>query len=349
MKTNTSFFLFILIFMISSCGHDDKEAKLNDETERIAVKTYRLDQRNRSTTVSATGLLSTDGEVKYSFKIGGVIEKILVDEGDPVRKGQLLATINTSEIDAGYQQAKLGLEKAQRDLERVTNLHKEKVATLEQLQNTRTAYDIAKEQLEAVKFNRKYTSIYALNDGFVTRKLGSVGEIIGGGMPVLAVNEPTNNEWVLKIGISDKEWALIENGNKADVTLDAFPGKVLSGTVLRKSLAADLQSGSFQIEIAVNCKDIEPALGMFGKAKIRTNSSRNTIAIPYDALIEADGSNAFVFVPVSNGKVRKQPIEIESFDNDFVHVKNGLQNIKEVVLSNSAFLNENSIIQVTNQ
>jgi RND family efflux transporter MFP subunit len=349
MKKYTFFNLFILIFIITSCVENASETEQSIDTERISVKTYQLDQHNRVTSVIGTGILSTNSEVQYSFKIGGVIEKILVEEGDQIRKGQLLAAINTTEINAAYQQANLGFEKAERDFNRVSNLYKEKVATLEQLQNAKTAIDIAKEQLETVRFNKKYTSIYATSNGFVTRKLGNVGEIIGGGMPVLVVNEPTNNEWVLKMGISDKEWALIETGNSADVILDAYSERVLKGTVLRKSLAADLQSGSFQIEISVNCKDLEPALGMFGKAKISTNKTKSTTKLPYDALIEADGNSAFVFVPLPKGKVRKQAIEIESFDNDFVHVKNGLQNIKEVVLTNSAFLNENSIIQVINQ
>jgi hypothetical protein len=96
----------------------------------------------------------------------------------------------------------------------------------------------------------------------------------------------------------------------------------------------------------VKCEGISPALGMFGIAKIKTNKTQKYQSIPYDALIEADGKIAYVFVPLPNGKVKKQAIEIADFDNDKVNVKSGLENVTEVVLTNSAFLNSNSIITI---
>jgi hypothetical protein len=165
-------------------------------------------------------------------------------------------------------------------------------------------------------------------------------------MPVFAINENIKDSWVLKVGLSDKDWASVEIGNKASIILDAYPDKILTGTIFRKSLAADIGSGSFQVEIKVNCEGISPALGMFGKAQIETNKSQKYQSIPYDALIEADGNKAFVFVPMPNGKVKKQAIVIADFDNDKVNVKSGLEGINEIVLSNSAFLNSNSIITI---
>lgn len=102
------------------------------------------------------------------------------------------------------------MEKAKRDLKRVSNLYNDKVVTLEQLQNTKTAFDIAQKQLEVVAFNKQYAYIYALNSGFVTKKIANEGEIIGNGLPVLAINENTNGAWLLKVGMSDKDWAMIE-------------------------------------------------------------------------------------------------------------------------------------------
>jgi RND family efflux transporter MFP subunit len=240
----------------------------------------------------------------------------------------------------------LGLEKAERDLQRVTNLHKDKVATLEQMQNTRTAYEIAQKQLEVVAFNKQYAYIYASNKGFVTKKIANEGEVIGSGMPVLAINENTNGAWLLKVGLSDKDWAMVSVGNTAQIVFDAFPNKVFAATVFRKSLAADMGTGSFQVELKVNFQGVNPAIGMFGKTTISTNAKQKYQSIPYDALIEADGKRAFVFVPLPSGKVRRQAIEIESFDNKEVRVKSGLENIDEIVLTNSAFLNENSIITI---
>ena len=75
--------------------------------------------------------------------------------------------------------------------------------------------------------------------------------------------------------------------------------------------------------------------------------NKNLLAtIPYDALLEADGNNAFVFVPTKNNHVKKEAVVIESFNNDNVVIKSGLENITTIVVSNSAFLNEKSIITI---
>jgi hypothetical protein len=122
-------------------------------------------------------------------------------------------------------------------------------------------------------------------------------------MPILAINEKSYYNWLLKVGLSDKDWAMVEKGNSAKVLIDAFPEKIFNGKVLRKSLAADMGTGSFEVEINVNCEGINPAVGMFGSTSIVTNSKYKYISIPYEALIEADGKNAFVFIPGSEGKV----------------------------------------------
>jgi RND family efflux transporter MFP subunit len=337
--------LFLAISLMACKKNKNAETKL-PASKTISVKTFQLQQSQGVVKINSTGMLTTENEAKYAFKIGGVIDRIFVNEGQFFKKGSLLAKLKIDEIDAGFTQAKLGLEKAERDLQRVTNLHNDRVATLEQLQNTKTAYEIAQKQLDVVAFNKQYAYIYASNSGFVTKKIANEGEIIGSGMPVLAINENTNGAWLLKVGLSDKDWAMVAIGNTAQIVFDAFPNKIFEATVFRKLLAADMGTGSFQVELKINFQGLNPAIGMFGKATINTNNTQKYQSIPYDALIEADGKSAFVFVPLPDGKVKRQAIEIESFDNTEVRVKSGLENIGEVIFTNSAFLNENSIITI---
>jgi multidrug efflux pump subunit AcrA (membrane-fusion protein) len=164
--------LIVLFFAIAliSCKQEKTEESTIKNSEIIAVKTYELKPAEKNIIVKSTGLLTTENEAKYSFKIGGVIDHIYVSDGESFRKGKLLAKLKTEEIDAGFEQAKLSFEKAERDLIRLTNLYKDSVVTLEQLQNTQTAYEISKKQLQSVAFNKEYAFIYAINDGFVTKK-----------------------------------------------------------------------------------------------------------------------------------------------------------------------------------
>ncbi len=343
--------LFLVIpFLFSSCNSEAKEEDKEEEklfaAEVISVKTLKIKNTENNSSITATGLITTENEARYAFKIGGIIDKIYIKEGESFQKGKLLATLKLTEISAGVTQAKLGLEKAERDYQRVQNLYKDSVATLEQLQNTKTALEIAQKQLTALNFNEQNAFIYANNNGFVTKKLANEGEIIAGGMPVLAINENTGSAWVLRVGLSDKEWADIEIGNKAKVEIDAFPDKSFEATVSRKSQAADQSSGSFQVELNLDTKQNKLAVGMYGKATISLNQKYNSTTIPYDALVEADGKNAFVFVPDGVNKVKKIPILLQNFDNENVKVASGLENIEEIIISNSAFLNEKSTISI---
>lgn len=347
MKKIQLFSVIAVASVLYSCKGEDKVKNSLGEADVIPVKTSAVSALGLPKKINATGLVSTESEAKYSFKIGGVINRVFVEEGQFFRKGQLLATLNSTEISAGLSQSSLNVDKAQRDYERAANLYKDSVYTLEQLQNTKTALDIAHKAKEAVAFNAHYSKIYAASDGFVAKKIASEGEVVGPSTPVLLINETKqNNTYLLKVGVTDREWAMINPGQTATVTLDGYADKKFDAFVFRKSQAADPTLGSFQVELKLKLKDIKPAVGMFGKAEISTNQDENVKVIPYDALVEADGIKAFVFTLDGANKVKKVPVTISRFDNQQVYLKEGLDGVKEIVISNSAYLNEKSTIKI---
>ncbi len=346
-KKSMLVFLFMLP-LFYACNEEKKEDKTVETSDVIPIKTATVESLALTSDINASGLVTTENEAKYAFKIGGVVSHIFVEEGQFFKKGQLLATLDETEIASGLNQTDLNVKKYERDYTRALNLYKDSVYTLEQLQNTKTGLDIARKQKEAVAFNARYAKIVATADGFVSRKIANVGEVVGAGSPVLAINETTqNNSYLLKIGVTDQEWASVTIGQKASVQLDGYPEKSFEATVFRKSQSADAALGSFQIELKLKMGNIKPAVGMFGKATIRTEKAQDFIVIPYNSLIEADGNKAFVFI-VANNKVKRQPVTIHKFENNSVFIKDGLQKTDQIVVSNSAYLNEQSTIKVIN-
>ena len=151
-----------------------------------------------------SGQFTTDDEVMMSFKTTGIISKIFVKEGDAIKKGQLLATLNLTEIDASLQQAQLAYEKASRDLQRLNNLYNDSVATLEQVQNAKTTRDLAAQQLNTARFNSQYSEIRAEANGFVLRKLANEGQLVSSGNAVFQTNGAGSGKWILRSGITDQ-------------------------------------------------------------------------------------------------------------------------------------------------
>lgn len=347
MKIKKNSWVWMLLAVILGCTEAPKQQTINEmQTEVIPVKVEAIKTSNASQIMEATGLLTTENEARYAFLIGGIIQKIYVKEGDSFTKGQLLASLNTTEIEAQYQQVLLNLEKAKRDYTRTQNMFRDSVATLEQFQNARTGVEIAQKTVDAVLFNKKNAQIYAQNDGFVTLKLSNPGEVVAAGAPVLAIHEKnTNQSWVLKLGVTDKFWKHITLHQNAVVEIDAFEHKKFEGKVSKKAMSADPTNGTYTIEIKLLNPTEKLAVGMFAKAVFTTENTSNYSIVPYDALLEAEGKRAFVFVP-NNNKVKRVPITIESFNNEYVVVKEGLEDYTSVITSNSAFLNENSTVKI---
>jgi len=339
--------------LVISCGAPSAAENNNSQSAEIPVKLLPLNgQMNANPAIAVSGQFTTDDEVLLSFKTGGIIQRILVKEGDAVKKGQLLAVLNPTEINAQVQQAQLGFEKAQRDHRRVENLYKDSVATLEQLQNAKTALDMAGEQLKTAQFNRSHSQIQATESGYILRKLASEGQLVQPGTPVLETNGAQSGNWMLRVNVSNKEWAAINLQDKATVEVEAVPGKVFQGVVSRKSEGVQPQSGSFTADIKLTGeKPSAIAFGMFGKAVIKpvivaSANGQGPWAIPYDALLEGDGSTGYVYVTNDNKTAHKVAVTIAGMEADKVIISKGLQEAASLIISGSAYLTEGSIITV---
>jgi RND family efflux transporter MFP subunit len=338
-------FLLLLIIVASYACNRRAEDKMIAAKDTIPVKLISVKEEAADNLIHVTGYLSTQDEMRLSFKTGGVIDRILVSEGDKVKRGQLLATTKSTEISAQVQQVQLGLQKAERDYQRVLNLYNDSVATLEQLQNAKTGLEIARQNLSQASFNQQYSKIYATQDGFVIRKLKNEGELSDPGAPVLVLGGVSKSSaWILSTGVADKEWALIDKGNNATIAFEAFPGKSFPAVVSRKGLAADPADGTFPIELQVSFGKEQPATGMFGKASIKSMIKQNGYTIPYESLLEANGKKGFVFASNDGKSVRKVEVLIGQINNNTVQVLSGLEGYAYIVSSGSPYLNDQSII-----
>lgn len=334
------------VFALQACNSKAEEKKINGN-DAIPVKLISIREEAANNLIHVTGYLSTQDETKLSFKTGGVIDHIYVKEGDRVRSGQLLASTKSTEISAQVQQVQLALQKAERDYQRVLNLYTDSVATLEQLQNAKTGLEIAKQNLSQASFNQQYSKIYATQDGFVIRKLKADGELSEPGAPVLIIGGVSHaSAWVLATGVSDREWAMIEKGNSAQVSFEAFPGKNFPATVTKKALASDPADGSFPIELQVNFGKEQPATGMFGKASITSSMKQTGYTIPYESLLEANGKKGFVFASNDGRSVKRVEVVIGQINNNNVQIVAGLEGYTYVVSSGSPYLADGSSITV---
>ncbi len=337
------------MLLLSGCGNEPENPTLPKSFEAIPVEVISLTRTEVTGSVHSSGQFTTDDETMLSFKTGGIVDRIYVKEGDRIRKGQLLATLDLTEISSLVNQTRIAFEKASRDYERVENLQKDSVATLEQLQNSKTGLELARQQLAAAKFNLQYSEIRATHDGVILKKLANEGQITGPGTPVLQTSSKGRTDWILRVAVSDKEWADIKLNDKASVQIESLNISDMQAYVSSKAEDADQMTGSFSIDLKLNnARDLNIASGMFGKAEIMLSQKNLVWQIPYDALLDGNAGQGFVFVTNDNINAIKVPVTIDAIDGKNILVSKGLDEYKSLIVSGSAYLTDKSDIKVIN-
>lgn len=336
-----------MVLCLSACGPGEQRTDGLADNDVIPVRVLPLATRDTAQAISATGTFTTDDETALSFKNGGVIQQIHVKEGDAFRKGQLLASLEPTEINTSVRQAQLGLEKAERDYHRARQLFLDSVATQEQMENAQTAFEAAKQDAERAAYNQGHARIYAAFDGYVLQRPASTGQVVGPGTPVLVVSSRGRSGWLLKVGVSDRQWSAIQLGDPAEITTDAAPGKGFQATVSRKSEGIDPQSGTFTVYLKLEGRERPPvASGMFGKAEIRLSAKKGAWFIPYEALLDGDAGTGYVFVTDDGRTARRVQVQVGEIQKDHILVTAGLENASSLIVSGSPYLRDGSKITV---
>lgn len=347
-KIYLAILIFTTLLVLGACGSKQESEHVADKKQdSISVEVMELKQSSYISEFESTGTFTTDDEVYLSFQTGGIIESILVKESDYVKKGQLLAQLNLTHIKAQHEQALIAYEKSQRDYQRVKNLYSDSVATLEQMQNTASLMDLAKQQLISAEYALKNSSIYATESGFVLRKMANPGQVVGAGNPVLMVNGAGKNNWMLRVPVSDKHWSRIQIGDEAKVEIEALNLYSLSAKVKRKSEMADPYTGTFLIDVELLEENKQLAAGMIGKVVIESNKQQKVWSLPYESLLDADGKRADLFVLVNGNQAKRVSVEISNIDKNTVQISKGLDAFEYLISKGNAYLKDGSLVTIS--
>jgi RND family efflux transporter MFP subunit len=269
-----------------------------------------------------------------------------VDEGEAVTKGQLLARLDLSEIESQVEQARSALEKAQRDLKRAEDLHKDKAVTLEQLQNIRTAHQVAESQLKVAEFNLRYAEIHAPAKGRILRRLMEENEMVAAGTPIFFFAS-TERDWIVRAGVSDRDLVRLRLNDPAVLRFDAYPGETFQAHVSEIAESSDPMTGTYEVELKVDAMDKKLVSGFVAQLDISPSSKEMYTIIPIEAMVEADGRQGFVFtVDESTNRARRIPMTIGFLFEDKVAVASGLEDITFVVTEGAPYLIEGTQVEI---
>ena len=337
--------LLLMATLFSGCSRE-VEADANNTAALTTVYVAPIEKMSRPLPLRASGRLAAKAEIKMSFKIGGIIDRIYVDEGQYVRAGTRLARLNMAEIDAQVLQATSALEKAQRDLARVEGLYQDSVATLEQFQDAKTGVEIAEANVNIATFNREYAEIVAPSNGRVLRRMAEVNELTGAGQPIFVFGAEQSG-WIVRVGLADRDIIHTAVGDSAHLWFDAYPDEPFAGRVTEVADAADAMSSTFEVEIAVEDKDKRLKSGFIARVDLFPSFSETVTYIPIEALVEGNGREGLVYVyNAETREATKVPVHIERILDHEIAVSGGLEAYDQVVTDGASFLKGDGVVDV---
>ena len=344
------FYLLLFSLLLFACKEkyvDETKVASTEKTKHLAVRVTNIELTSEPIPIIASGMVGAQSELKLGFKTGGVIKRMYVEETRRVRKGQTLATLRTTEIDAQVRKAKKGVEKATRDLIRIKQMHLDSVATLENVENLTTALDLAKSDLEIATFNQEYSKIISPVSGKVRKKMAENNELVGPGVPVYIIATNKGKGYSLNIGVADKDIIRIKLGDQATVQFDAYPTEAFTASVTEIAETADPRTGVFPVELSIrSVKGLSLRNGFVGKVTLLPSNQVSYFKIPMNALVEGykDKANIYILNGETAQKVSIQPVYI---GNDFFTItSDDLNGMEQVITDGAAYLKDGMTIKV---
>ena len=327
---------------VAACNRTGGHATGEDAAVHVSVQ-YPVYVAFRDS-LRATGVLGTHTEAKLSFKTGGIVESVLVKEGQTVKRGELLATLNLSEINARVQQSVIALEKQERDYKRAVNLFLDSVITLETLQNAKSAYELAKTEKSIADFNLSHSRITAPANGKVQRILVEKDEITAPGHPAILFAS-TESNWVVKLSLADRDIVRFRIGDSAVVEMDALPGISFPAEISELGTFADPVTGTFSAELMI--RETDPAFrsGFIARTRIFPSDMVSGWFLPFEAVHEIDNGKGYAYVIEGTKAVKKMVLTGDLVRNGII-LYEGVTGEDQVITEGGEYIREGAIVKV---
>lgn len=286
-----------LTILFASCGSETKKA-IVDTTPAVAVQTGVVAENDGNPFLTASGKIEAVKSADLSTRMMGYVDKIYINVGDKVSKGQLVLSINNADISAKLAQSNAGIteataafDNAEKDYNRFTTLFKEHSASQKELDDITSNYTMAKARLEAVRQMKNevnaqlsYANIRAPFGGVMTNKFINVGDMANPGMPLLEIEAP--GKFQVLAMVPESEIIQIKADAEVNVILKSLD-KVVKGKVTEISTSAKNTGGQYMVKVVLNTSDANILSGMYASVRfpVMRKTITNAILIPTDAII----------------------------------------------------------------
>ncbi|HOU98217.1 MAG TPA: efflux RND transporter periplasmic adaptor subunit [Bacteroidales bacterium] len=323
-----SFILFLAstIFFVSCKPKNNEEKKV--ETEIPLIKTMVIEKKNIDRTVTYSANIMAYEENHLAPAAAGRVDKILVDVGDVVTKGQTLVLLDRT----NYNQTKIQFDKLKIDLLRMDSLYKVGGVSKQQYEQVKVQYDVTKNTLDFLEEN---TTLKSPINGVITGKYLNDGELFAMS-PVPSIGKPAIisimnlNSVKLLVAIPEAYFPSVKRGMESIITLDIYPNKEFKGKIDKIYPTIDNMTKTFTVEIVIPNPNQLLRPGMFAKAELNLGKVESMLVPSYAVLKQTGSNERYVFV-YQNGTAVRRVVQIGVILDDMLEVVSGLNVNDELI------------------
>lgn len=328
---------------------DAKDAPLDKDgkpVEQIKVP-VEVATAARSAVVAAfqgTSNLVAEAEAEVVPKTGGVVLEIMVEEGDKVSAGQVLARLDSDRQRLNMKQSEANLRKLENDFKRQQEMIERKLISQDVYDRSRYDLDTQRASYDIAKLELSYTEIRAPIGGVVSKRNVKVGNLIQLNQPLFKIDDFDPLEAM--INVPEREMRLIKAEQPVQMLVDALPDAVFTGSVARVSPVVDAATGTFRVVAQFKDDSGKLRSGMFGRVRIVYDQRSDALVVPRAALV-GDNKDASVFV-VDKDVAKRRKVTLGYADGGQVEIVDGLAEGEQVVTLGQAALRDGAKVQVIN-
>ena len=339
-RTKIPMLVAVLAIALAACGKTEAPV----ETTR-PVLVVQPSGGAHSAFSAYAGEIRAREESALSFRVGGSLVKRLVDAGDRVRRGQLLAELDSG--DAGLQIAAAQAEMARLggDLERYRKLVAQKLVSQSAFDAQQAAYRAARAQYELMRNQSAYTRLLAPRDGVIATRLAEAGQTVAAGQAVYTLAGDAGRE--VAIAFPESRIREVGVGQPVLVELWSAPGERLPGRIREISPAADPQARTYAARVALDgeaAKSVE--LGQSARVYMQEHGEAAALSVPLSAVQRGkDGkSSALWVVDPTSRRVHLAPVQVGAYGEDVVPVLGGVDANAWIVAAGGHLLREGQLV-----
>jgi len=319
------------------------EAEELEQLEAIPVEAAPVVSGDMAAFYSGTATLEADLQAIVVSQITGVVLEISAEEGDYVEAGQILAMVETDRYALEVERANAALKRLETDFQRKKELFNKKLVSTEDYERVSAEYEAQKAAYQLAKLDLAYTRIRAPISGYISERMIRVGNLVTLHQPVYHVT--SYNPLLAVLYVPERELSVLSKGLEVSVALDAWPGEVFKGEVIRISPVIDPGTGTFRVTAEVKDHGAMLKPGLFGRVQILYDLHQDVPVIPRSAVITED-EYSHVFVINEDGSASRRTIQLGYESNGHIEVLTGLDKGELVVTAGKGSLSEGTRVEI---